>query len=344
MSIQALGILIAVLIPTFYAQADSTRCPEASRDNTISYEVLETCLLADGVELEVHGVVPMSSMFVVTYRNPNNFFQSVHLSLLGSSPEMRTFIKTLKRHDVILVKGGYQNIPSPQKHIRASEISLVSRSSEAPHSDEYTYEALPAEILGMKRLIGKVHAVYGDGRILVVEYKDLVVPVYVEAQWSAEANALSRGDKIEINYVIQEGPSRPVHVNFDPAHPDALKVLHAVTADHGKPKTMTGKMLMFPKSPMVMFPVFAIDVDMGDGVLLPHTVLSFTDVELFKKARAKFQEAWDRHPETVRNYRNKFINDALTVTVSGTYNMIDPLQANPQLVITSVDDIKIATP
>ncbi len=344
MLIQALGMLMILILPSFSAQADATRCPEASRNNTISYELLETCLLNEGVELEVHGVVPMSSMFVVTYRNPTNFFQSVHLSLLGSTPELRTFIKTLKRHDVILVKGGYQNIPSPQKHIRAAEISLISRSSEAPHSEEYTYEALPAQILGMKSLIGKVHAVYGDGRILVVEYKDLVVPVYVEAQWMAEANALSRGDKIEIHYVIQDGPSRPVHVNFDPAHADALKVLHAVTLDHGKPKTMTGKMVMFPKSPMVMFPVFAIDVDMGDGVFIPHTVLSFTDVELFKQARAKFQEAWDRHPETVRNYRNKFINDALTVTVTGTYNMIDPLQANPQLVITSLDDIQIANP
>jgi len=99
---------------------------------------------------------------------------------------------------------------------------------------------------------------------------------------------------------------------------------------------------MFPKSPMVMFPVFAIDVDMGDGVLLPHTVLSFTDPELFKEARKKFQQEWDRHPETVRQYRNKFINDGIEVSVSGTYNMIDPLQANPQIVIKALDDIKFS--
>jgi hypothetical protein len=338
--LQAFIASLVIFTTLITAEARTTQCSEASRETGIDYDILETCLMKDGVEMEVHGAVPMSSMFVVTYRNPNNFFQSVHLSLLGATQSQREFIKTLKRHDVVLVKGEYADIPVPQRHVQATTVQLLSRSSEAPHSEEYTYEALPDQILAMKKLTGKVHAVFGDGRVMVIEYKDLVVPVYVGAKWASDVAKLSRGDKIEINYVVQAGPRRPVHVNLDPAAPFAFRVLHSVTAQHGKETTMKGKLIMFPKSPMVMFPVFAIDVDMGDGVMLPHTVLSFTDAELFKLARQKFQAEWDRHPETVRQYRNKFINDGIEVTVSGTYNMIDPLQANPQLVIKTLNDIQ----
>lgn len=337
-------ILPALLSFTLMQAAHADRkCAEASRDTGIDFAVLETCLQGEGVELEVHGAVPMSSLFVVTYRNPRNFFQSVHLSLLVTTPELRSLLRTLKRHDVIMVKGGYARIPAPQKHIRAREITLVSSSPEAPHSREYSYQTLPEEVVSKNHLIGKVHAVYGDGRILVVEDGDLVVPVYVEDQWIAQTAGLSRGDKIELFYVVQEEPTAPVHVNLDPRVAQPLRVLNSVMQDHGRPTTKTGKLLRFPKSPMVNFPVFAIDVDMGDGVLLPHTVLSFTNPELFSQARKLFQDMWDAHPAGVRQYRNKFINDEIEVTVSGTYNMIDPLQANPQIVIDSLDQIKFTT-
>lgn len=337
-----LKLLLTLLLSSFSFLALADRqCPEASQENSIDMAILEKCLATTGVELEVHGAVPMGRLFVVTYRNPKNFFQSVHLSLLAATPEIRAMLPTLKRHDLIFVKGSYARITSPQMHIRAEKIEIVSRSTEAPHSNEYQYGTLPDSIRAKNHLVGKVHAVFGDGKILVVEEGDLVVPVFVEEEWTAEVSKLSRGDKIEINYILQEGPTNPVHVNFDPSAPFAFKVLHSAMGDHGKPISVTGKLIRFPASPMVKFPVFAVDVDMGDGVLLPHTVLSFTDPELFKAARKLFQDAWDKHPAGVRQYRNKFINDEITVTVSGTYNMIDPLQANPQVVIKDITDIKI---
>ena len=340
---QCLALLLGILsiLPVAFAQTNPLKCPAAAGNNTISYEGIESCLQADGVLLEVHGAVPMSSMFVVTFRHPTNFFLSVHLSLIGGNVEMRNFIKTLKRHDVILVKGKFEQVESPQKHVRAQTISLVSRSQDSTHSSEYQYQALPAEILQMSELTGRVHSVFGEGRILVVEYKDLVVPVYVQDPWLAQTRALYRGDKIHMKYVIQEEPVRPVHLNFDPNAPQALTVLRSVVQGHGEPVTMTGKLLRFPQSPQIIFPIFAINVDIGDGVMLDHTILSFTDMELFTKIREMFQAAWDKYPLMVRNYRNKEINDALTVTVSGTYNMIDPGQANPQVVMERLEDITI---
>lgn len=317
------------------------KCSKASKKTEIDFTILEKCLLTDGVELEVHGAAPMSRLFVVTYRNPKNFFQAVHLSLLSKNPEVKALIPTLKRHDRIFIKGGFAPITSPQKHILAGEIKILSRSAQAPHSNEYTYQTLPGSILEKNHLIGKVHAVFGDGKILVVEEGDLVIPVFVEEPWVEAVNPLARGDKIEINYIVQNRPKNPVHLNFDPSAPFAFKVLHSAMQDHGRPITITGKLIRFPASPMVKFPVFAVNVDMGDGVLLPHTVLSFTDPELFAQARKLFQSIWDKHPQGVSQYRNKFINDDITVTVSGTYNMIHPLQANPQVVISNINEIKI---
>lgn len=338
-----LTLLIFSLLFSFQLLASETRCAQAYANNTMSYPELDRCLSAEGVMLEVHGIVPMSSMFVVTFRNPQNFFQSVHLSLIGLSQQTRTFIQSLRRHDVVLVKGYINDlIDSPQVHIMAEVIELLERNPDSPNSGEYTYEALPEEILKGTSLVGKVHAIYAEGKVLVVEYKDLVIPVFVEAQYTQATKDLFRGDIITLEYVIQQGPRRPVHLNFNPARgTNALQVKRSVVAAHGTPVKMTGKLLMFPKSPMVKFPVFAIDVDMGDGVYLPHTIISFTDPELFRQARELLQAAWDRHPTTVRNFRNKFINDALSVEVKGTYNMIDAGQANPQIIIESLSAIEV---
>ena len=340
MRLITLFFALALMSLSALAQMDPQKCAEASTPTGINLDILETCLGGEGVLMEVHGAVPMGSLFVVTYRNPKNFFQSVNLSLIGGTRATRELIGTLKRHDFVLVKGNYADIRAPQKHILALKLDLVSRSAEAPASFEHDYQAVPADLLAMNHFIGKVHAVYGDGSILVVEYKDLVVPVYVQPEYVALTENLSRGDKVELSYVIQERPNQPVHLNLDPAHAAPFKVLHQVTSDHGKQVTLTGKLIRFPASPQIIFPVFAINVDMGDGIFLDHTILSFTDPDLFRAARELFQASWDRHPQGVRNFRNKFINDEITVTVSGTYNMIDPLQANPQVVIDKISDIQ----
>lgn len=335
------SFLSLVIALTSLVATAAPKCPEAYENNVISYDRLNTCLGNEGVLLEVHGIVPVSSMFVVTFRNANNFFQSVHLSLLGADQQTRNMIRTLRRHDVVLVKGSINSeIPAPQRHLVANSISLKERSPESTPAQNYNYEALPDVVLNMTELTGKVHAVYAEGQVLVIEYKDMVIPVFVKEQWLEQTKSLFRGDIIAIKYIVQRGPRRPVHLNLDPSKTDSFRVLRSVITGHGEPVKMSGKLIMFPQSPMVRFPVFAIDVDMGNGVFLPHTVLSFTDPELFKAARELFQAAWDQNPSTIRNYRNKFVNDAITVTVSGTYNMIDPGQANPQIVIDSLSDIE----
>lgn len=338
--------LLAVFMGLFYscafAQDYSQNCPTAFSNGVINYDILEGCLENEGVYFEVHGIVPMSSMFVVSYRNPQNFFDTAHLSLLGTDDQTREMIKSLKRHDVIRIKGSYEDrVTAPQKHIRAEVIELISSEDQATHSNDYDYNAVPADLLARDHFIGKVHAIYAKGAIMVVEYQDLVVPVFVDETQTHLTKNLFRGDKIEINYVIQRRPSRPIHLNLNPAHPTPLKVLYSVLANHGKKVTHTGKLVLFPKSPMVLFNVFAVDVDMGDDVMLAHTILSFTDVELFKAARLKFEAAWAQNLDSVRKYRNKFVNDAITVSISGTYNMVDPGQANPQIVIDKIEDIVI---
>lgn len=341
-------LILCALFAIFFTQSAiassldfSKNCPDAFENGVMNFETLENCLKADGVLFEVHGIVPMSSMFVISYRNPKNFFETTHLSLLGATKRTRDLIKTLKRHDVIRVKGEYESeIHSPQKHVRALEIEVV-KPSNTTHTDTYQYEAIPDDLLKMDHFVGKVHAVYAEGAILVVEYKDLAIPVFVKPQFTSLTKSLYRGDKIEVNYSLQPWPKKPTHLNLDESMVEPLKVLRSTVANHGKKVSYTGKLILFPKSPMVSFDVYAIDVDLGDAVMLPHTVLSFTDVDLFKAAREKFAAAWKAHPNGVREYRNKFLNEEVSVTVSGTYNMVDPGQANPQIVIEKIEDITI---
>ncbi len=337
----ALFSLLTVFTSNALAVDYSKNCPNAYENGAMNFETLEGCLSSEGVLFEVHGIVPMSSMFVISYRNPVNFFETTHLSLIGMTKRTRDLIKTLKRHDVIRVKGEFSaDVHAPQKHVNALDIEVIKVSSTT-HSDDYSYDAIPDDLLTMNHFIGKVHAAYADGAILVVEYQDLVVPVFVKPPFTTLTKDLFRGDKVEINYTVQPWPKKPTHLNLDETHSEPLKVLRSTVANHGKQVTYTGKLILFPKSPMVLFDVYAIDVDLGDGVKLAHTVLSFTDVDLFAAAREKFAKAWNANLGSVRKYRNKFINDAITVKVSGTYNMVSREQANPQIVIEKIEDITI---
>ncbi|MGZ3741207.1 MAG: hypothetical protein ACXVB9_17640 [Bdellovibrionota bacterium] len=301
---------------------------------------IEQDLKGPGVTGWIHGSVADRNLFVFTYRTPGNFFDFIEMSLTAEdAPEMQAKIATFGRHDKVLVKGNFLKNPSPQKHINVKSIELVEKYQDPYKRDSYRYEAkIPDDLLKGSRATFLVHAVAGDGAILVLEYKDQVVPVFVKKPELTKN--LFRGDVIELAYLLQENPDSPAHLNLDEKAANPLVVKDSVVALHGKPAALDGELVLFPKSPEIIFNVFALLQHLDNGLTRQYTLVNFDDPALFKKIREKLQAEWDKFPAYV-NGRNKLVNTKVRVRAKGTFNEIDPGQANPQILLKSVDDVEL---
>ncbi|MEK6556407.1 MAG: hypothetical protein AABZ31_14255 [Bdellovibrionota bacterium] len=319
-------------------------CAAGFKDDKFVMEEFEKCIAADGVRLEVHGIVPEQRIAVVTFRNTNNFFSFINLSFLATTPELRAEIFKLNRHDVIIAKGTLIEKQLPQKHFRSSSFTIEKKSTSSEELNDYPYQAkLPDDLLKGDQFTGLVHAIYGEGSVLVVEYKDAVVPVFVESKFTAYTKDLYRSDMVEMFYEIQESPGRPVHLNLkQPAAPQVpLRITESMIAQHGQKVKLTGTLAMFPKSPMVMFNVFAMRRDIGHGLHRYYTLVNFDDAKVFAAIRAKLQTIWDAQATTKVKDRNKWQNPEIEIVAEGTLNVQDPNQANPQILLESIDSVNL---
>jgi hypothetical protein len=184
-----------------------------------------------------------------------------------------------------------------------------------------------------------VHAIAGDGHILVVEYKDAVLPIYVV---NADlTKGLFRNDIVQIKFLFQDYPDHPVHLAVNESATDALKVIDSIQAKNGKSTVLEGALILFPKSPEINFNVFAVQEELTDGLKRQYTLVNFDSTDTFQKIRDALQKAWDKYPGAYVNGRNKLVSTRLRVKATGTFNEVDPSQANPQILLNSVDSIEI---
>lgn len=288
----------------------------------------------------IHGAVADQNMYVFTYRNPTNFFDYVEMSLVTTDPATLKQLSTFDRHDKVNVKGVFLDNPSPQKHIKIASIALVQKYQNSYPVDPYEHEAkIPDDLLHKDQANFLVHAVGGDGHILVVEYRDAVIPIYVV---NADLTKnLFRNDVVQIKFLFQDYPDRPVHLAVNESATDPLKVLDSIQAKNGKPATLEGALILFPKSPEIAFNVFAVQEELNDGLKRQYTLVNFDNPDTFQKLRDLLQKAWDKYPGEYVNGRNKLVSKRLRVKATGTFNEVDPSQANPQILLNSVDSIEI---
>ena len=73
--------------------------------------------------------------------------------------------------------------------------------------------------------------------------------------------------------------------------------------------------------------------------------MSFDDPAKFAAIREKLQGAWDAaEPGSAVSGRNMLISTQVRVRVKGTFNQIDPNQANAQIVLDGPDALEIIGP
>ena len=128
-------------------------------------------------------------------------------------------------------------------------------------------------------------------------------------------------------------------VNTELAEP--VKVLENIEDGHGSKIILEGPLVMFPKSPQIVFNVFALREEAGDGVTRNFTIINFADFDLFFAIRDKLQKVWDDNVATSEYDRNKYINRKIWLKVTGSKNVVAADQANPQIVPAEIEDVEI---
>lgn len=299
----------------------------------------------EGVKVEVHGADHKNGLYAISYR-PKYFFDFIIISLQPdhASPkfaEIKAKFETFRRHDFIQIKGNENDfVLSYQNHVMVKDLNIISKFSSSYDKlvDEYTHSTKVADLVqGKTTLIVKVHASLVDGKVLMVEAGDANIPVVVKN--NALTRDLYRGDKVELNFAVQQYPGSPVHLVLNNSL-DAVKMLDSVAKVHGQPQDRCGELVMFPQSPQVLFNVFALKSDIGDGLFRTFTLMN-KDKIIFDELREKMQKVWDANTSTMVAGRNYFINPSIKVCAKGTGNMEVPTQANPQILIEKAADLTL---
>ena len=337
----ALLICLSLILATVpkVASSDSNVCqynPEAYR----GLEMTNLFQALNGIGLigRIHGAAPDSQMFVMSVREPTNFFSHREFSLIPQNSQAADLLGQANRHDLVCIQGNSIANPSPQPHITVNSVKVLEPWQQPEGFAPYQRQAnLPDEIKEQTSLVGKVHAIGEDGKVLVMGYQDAVIPIFVSA--TEYTQDLYRGDIVELNYQIQQQPNRPVHLQLDTTLEPPIKVLDAIASWNGQSKTITGKLVKFPQSPQLKFDVYALEVD-TQGIKRYFTLLNFEDMTEFESIRQKLAQIWDENEETAKSGRNMLINPNVTIEATGIGNVISPEQANPQILLKSAEQIR----
>ena len=334
-----LGMLLITVFGVFSSRADQCSYHAAIYEglqlSQLTQELEDTGLIG-----RIHGSDSSSQLFVLSVREPKNFFNSRRFSLLTKDEETQELLKQAKRHDRVCIQGEFISNPSPQKHILVKSIKLLEQWSGLKGYPNYQRKLnLPEELKEQESFVGKVHAIDAEGSILVVEYKNGVIPIFVQS--NDYTKDLFRGDIVRIAYQIQPWPKQPTHLNLNLEADKPLEVLDSMVAWNGRQERFMGHLVKFPQSPQIKFDVYAIEVETL-GVNRYFTLVNFSDLNEFQRIRDKLSKIWDNHLDTVRSGRNLLKNPKVMIEVSGQGNVVSPAQANPQILIDSADHIQQA--
>lgn len=306
---------------------------------------IEKSLMGEGLKGEIHGSSLDGKLYVITFRSPDNFFENIQLPLVTEDVAVLNTLQSAKRHQFYKVKGEFLNSKAPVKHINVKSLELVKDYTSDLDQMPYQYKGNLSDLNGMKEFTGRVHAVAEDGKFLVMEYKDRIIPVLVREQASIDlSKTLYRGDKVKIHFAVRAEPEAPTHLNLElkakmPNNQSPIEVIESLVSHHGEPVTKTGTLVKFPKSPQINFNIYALLVEDETGATIQFTLTNLEDIDLFLKVREKIEKFWDANSNGIVNDRNKMINPNIKVTAKGTYNMIDRGQANPQIIIKDINDV-----
>ncbi len=341
---QLILIVITIITGVLALVSSALSVPEPCVYNPEVYQGVNLSNLSNELENtgllgEIHGTVPEENIFVLAVRDPDDFFKFQHFSVIPGNQKTQETLKKVGRHDQVCLQGKLIKNPSPQPHIVVKSAVVKESWQGLEGYENYEYKAdIPAELKYKNNAIFKVHFVNEEGKILVVEYKDKVLPIFVKN--TELTKDLYRGDLIDISYKIQTWPGQPTHLNLNLNPETPIKIVDRLVAKHNTETTLTGKLVKFPQSPQILFDVYAIEI-VTEELPRYYTLVNFEDSKEFEKIREKLANIWNDNLDTVTSGRNFLINPNIMIEAQGKVNVISPQQANPQILLENADKIQL---
>ncbi len=302
---------------------------------------LNALLEGEGLLGWMHGSVPEMGLFVFTYRHPDDFFRYADFPCIPATPEVAKDLAARSRHDKVRMFGKIE-LKGPQRHIVVQRVELSKAWEPTVTAPPYEHDStLPPQLLSGTTLVGRVHAMDANGRVLVVELGDLVVPILVDSPELAKD--LFRNYKIRLHYTVATSPNRPAHLRLDTSHATPIEVIDRIVAGHGQPIELEGELVLFPKSPQLTLDIWALRIVDADRVEREYTLVNFEDAKEFEAIRAKLAQGWAASNATPISVRNKLLKPGVRVHAKGILNVISPSQANPQILLDSANSVDVMT-
>lgn len=330
--------LIAVIVPQVLSSPADTCTYNLEAYQGLSMARLSQELTNTGLIGRIHGAAEESQMYVMAVREPTDFFSHREFSLIAKDRETKETLNQLNRHDIVCIQGEFIANPSPQKHIALNSIQVIEPWAQPEGFAPYERQTnIPAELKKQTSIVATVHAIGEAGKILVIEYQDMVIPIFVSA--TEYTQGLYRGDIIKLTYQIQQYPQRPLHLQLDTTVEQPVEVIDAIAAWNGQPKTLSGNLVKFPQSPQLKFDVYAMEVD-TKGIKRYFTLINFENMAEFENIRQKLANIWDKNAATAISGRNMLINPEVTIEATGLGSIVSPEQANPQILLESAEQVQ----
>lgn len=311
-----------------------------SKDLIAEFGLLEK-LANEGLVGWIHGSIHAESLYVFTWRRPDNFFENIQFPISSFDEKVLEDLKQLKRHDRVRIFGEFMAPNAPLTHLQVRAVEMVEPyvGPEIPNGEIKDYGALPKEISEGREVITKVHVSADGGAVLVIEHKDQMIPVFNPKP--VLARGLYRNDKIFLKYTVRKTPNRPPHLEVDVTRSNPIEVVSQIACRHDQTVELEGHLVMFPKSPQITLNVFALRTVDFENVKQNYTFLvpdmsSEEGMEKFFAMNEILQKSWNEMIEFAVDDRNKFLNEMISVRVRGRHNVISPAQANPQIIIEKI--------
>lgn len=320
-------------------------------------DLINSKLEGEGLVGWIHGAAPRFGYYVFTYRSedendPMAFFKAEEFSLITKDSEIINSLLSLSRHDKVRLFGKIKEIRSPIRHIEIDQIDVIERFKK---SVSYNHKSsLNLRNGETKVLLGKIHTVVADGKALVFEYGDLVLPVFLRPNQYKLTENIYRNDKVLLSVKAVSFPNRPVHLYLDDKISNPIQVIDKIQDCHQKSITLTGVLTRFEKSPQINRNIYALKIVDPNGIernftLFPNVDFSDTTtdpnerfIELFNKISDKVDSAWTKELATITHSRNHSYNNKIVLRVKGIMNIISKNQANPQIYIKDAEDIQVS--
>lgn len=303
--------------------------------------IAEVLRSPEGLAGTLHGKTPdrQGNPVVLTVRDPDDFFAARQLTLIPSSPDSAETLNLAKRNDMVCIRGSLAPFGGDQIHVTVSEVDFLEPFSDRyPDLPPYAYSGPnPEDLPPQGELKARIHS--AEAELLVVEVGDRIMPVAVPQ--GMDISPLPwRFDTVTMNFRKAPMPGGITHLVL--AGP-ALAITASLRADHGKATTVEGNLAVFPKSPLISRDTYAISRVDGDGFETTFTLVNLDDRAVFEAAQKKLADAWltAENSGAITRGRNHFLNPTVRISVTGTLNVVSAAQANPQVIVSSPEDINV---